>query len=152
MIITKRTKLCSKCEEIKPKSDFHNDKSREDGLQSYCKPCKNGVHLKYQKTDTAKKNHVDVIRKSQLKSKYGITQDEYDLNLELQDDACKICKTDASEFTKKLSVDHNHETGEVRGLLCPSCNSGLGQFKDNIEFLEEAIEYLKKSKFFKMLD
>ena len=143
MIITKRTKQCSKCEEIKPKSDFHNDKSREDGLQSYCKPCKNG----YRK---ANKQSPEASKEYHLKSKFGITQDEYDLNLELQDNACKICKVDASEFTRNLHVDHCHTTGELRGLLCVSCNVGLGYFKDNIEFLEEAIGYLQDSKFFKM--
>ena len=150
MIIIKRTKRCSKCKEIKPKSDFCKNKSRKDGLAYYCKPCKNGMHIEYQKTDTAKKNHVDVIRKSHLKSKYGVTQDEYDLNLELQDNACKICKTDASEFTSSLHVDHCHETGELRGLLCVSCNSALGQFKDDIELLEDAIDYVKNSKFFRL--
>ena len=137
MIITKRTKQCSKCEEIKPKSDFHKDKSTKDGLHFWCKPCKKGVRGKH-------------YRKHHLMNTYGITQDEYDLNLELQDNACKICKTDASEFTSSLHVDHCHETGELRGLLCVSCNSALGQFKDDIELLEDAIDYVKKSKFFRL--
>ena len=142
MILTKRTKRCPKCEEIKPKSDFHKDKSKKDGLCSYCKSCIKESDRKYYQAGN--------VRKHQLKSKYGITPDEYDLNLELQDHACKICKVDASEFTRKLHVDHCHTTGAVRGLLCPPCNKGLGDFKDDIMLLEEAIEYLKNSKFFKM--
>ena len=144
MIITKRTKQCSKCEEIKAKTDFSSDKTKKDGLQSSCKDCASVSHKEYYQANKEK------MEEYRLKYKFGITQDEYDLNLELQDDACKICKVDASEFTSKLAVDHCHTTGELRGLLCPSCNTGLGQFRDNIEFLKEAIEYLQTSKFFKM--
>jgi len=148
MIITKRTKQCTKCEEIKPKTDFHMDKSKKDGLLSSCKACKNEWQKEY---DQANKEKIKASQlKSKLMSNYGITQDEYDLNLELQDHACKICKVDASEFTRKLAVDHCHTTGEVRGLLCPSCNVGLGHFRDDIELLEDAIDYVKNSKFFKM--
>ena len=170
MILTKRTKRCPKCEEIKPKSDFHKDKSKKDGLVSSCKPCHKATNKawnqankekykarqkeyyqankeKYKAYSEANKEKIEEYR---LNNKFGITQDEYDLNLELQDHACKICKVDASEFTKKLHVDHCHTTGELRGLLCPSCNVGLGHFRDDIELLEDAIDYVKNSKFFKL--
>ena len=87
-----------------------------------------------------------------LKYNYNITLDEYDLNLELQDNACKICKTDASELSKKLAVDHCHDTGAVRGLLCNKCNVGLGQFNDDAMLLETALTYLQTSTFHMLVD
>jgi len=59
-----------------------------------------------------------------------------------QDGKCKICKIHQSELTKSLSVDHNHSTGEARGLLCQKCNTLLGMAKDNLEILKSAIQYL----------
>lgn len=50
-----------------------------------------------------------------------------------------------SNFKKSLSIDHNHQTGKVRGLLCHHCNVGLGHFKDNIELLNSALDYLIKT-------
>ena len=155
MIITKRTKQCTQCEEIKPKADFHKNKAQPSGLSRRCASCKNETQKEYYQANKEKFKEYNEANKekkkeSHLRNTFGITMDEYDLNLELQDNACKICKVDASEFTKKLAVDHCHTTGEVRGLLCVSCNQGLGHFRDNIEFLEEAIGYLKNSKFFKM--
>lgn len=89
------------------------------------------------------------VRKEQwrrygLKFRYGITQEEYTDLLLRQKGLCALCGT--SSQGKKgaaLCVDHDHETGQIRGLLCHNCNTGLGKFKDSIEFLELAIKYLK---------
>ncbi len=75
--------------------------------------------------------------------KYNITTKEYNFLFNIQDGRCKICNTHQTLLNKKLVVDHCHKTGHVRGLLCNSCNSGLGFFKDNRRSLERAIEYLK---------
>lgn len=74
-------------------------------------------------------------------NKYGITREEYERLVDKQSNKCKICNKVA-----KLSIDHCHESGVVRGLLCTQCNSGLGLFKDNTEFLSSAIEYLNLPK------
>lgn len=88
-------------------------------------------------------------RHGHLKSTFGITKVEYDKMLEECGGVCSIC---GEEETFKLngkivnlSVDHDHTTGKIRGLLCRSCNLGLGNFKDNIQSLERAIKYLKGS-------
>jgi hypothetical protein len=73
----------------------------------------------------------------QLKKCYGITVDRLEQMLELQQGRCLICKA-----KKKLVVDHCHNHGHVRGLLCSNCNSGLGYFADSIENFENAILYL----------
>ena len=75
--------------------------------------------------------------------KYKVTREFYETLLVAQDYKCKICGK-LHEWTKygKLNVDHDHETGEIRGLLCNECNRGLGQFKDSIELFWKAIDYL----------
>ena len=75
---------------------------------------------------------------------YGMLPADYDRWLEAQNYECAICGTHTEDLPKALAVDHNHRTGNVRGLLCGSCNAGLGMFKDDPERLEEAIRYLRE--------
>jgi len=82
------------------------------------------------------------VKDKYLQAKYGITLEDYNFLLEDQNKKCKICNRECSTG-KSLSVDHNHETDKVRGLLCKNCNIGLGMFFDNIDFLESAVLYLK---------
>lgn len=89
-----------------------------------------------------KKNREKLLlhnKKMRYKSKFGITFDTVQEMLSEQDGKCQICKVD---ITKRHYVDHNHATGEVRGLLCISCNAALGGFKDSPEVLQAAIAYL----------
>jgi hypothetical protein len=74
---------------------------------------------------------------AQLKAKYGITDEDYDAMAEAQGYRCAICESDAP-----FVVDHCHQTGRVRGLLCHNCNVGLGHFKDNPQILTAALQYL----------
>ena len=94
-------------------------------------------------------------REHQLKYKYGITIADYNLMLNRQGSTCAICNE--KNFTREkgthnnksvpmsLAVDHNHKTGQVRGLLCNGCNTSLGKFKDDPILLEKAIQYLKET-------
>lgn len=72
--------------------------------------------------------------------KYGITEEELQAMIDTANGVCPICTGPIGE---KLHIDHCHETGKVRNVLCGNCNNGLGQFKENIETLERAVEYLK---------
>lgn len=83
-----------------------------------------------------KKMHDTILRK-----KFGIGLVQYQKLLEQQNHKCFICET---EDWRNLAVDHNHQTGQVRGLLCTKCNTGIGQFQDNIELLLKAVEYLTR--------
>lgn len=83
-------------------------------------------------------------RENQLKVKYNITIEEWDLMYESQEYKCAICETDEPCGNGLMHVDHCHSTGNIRGLLCHHCNVALGSFKDSIEVLEKAIKYLKK--------
>lgn len=80
-------------------------------------------------------------RKRGYRKKYGITIDQFDAMLEKQNNCCAICGTHQLKIAKRLAVDHNHTTGTVRGLLCPSCNKNLG-ILENREFCFKATLYL----------
>lgn len=81
-----------------------------------------------------------------LRRKYAISTYEYNEMFNLQKGCCLICGKHQSELKKALSVDHDHITGKVRGLLCPHCNFAIGLFHDSIENLNSAIIYLNNSK------
>ena len=88
-------------------------------------------------------------RRDHLKRRYNITPQEYETKLASQDYKCAVCGKDDSDNKRggkldPLHIDHCHKTGKLRDLLCHQCNSGLGQFKDNIEILQKAMEYLRK--------
>jgi hypothetical protein len=80
--------------------------------------------------------------------RYGITQEQFDAMLEHQGNRCAICRTDTPCPTsgKTWHIDHDHETGRVRGLLCNSCNRGIGQLGDDPDRLESAARYLRASR------
>lgn len=84
----------------------------------------------------------DKARNSQLIRHFGITLEEYNELLKKQNNVCAICGSSSGE--KSFSVDHDHITGKVRGLLCRGCNVGIGNLKDDPELLEKAIIYIKK--------
>jgi hypothetical protein len=83
-------------------------------------------------------------RKWRLKTQFGITLDEYDRLLKVQNNTCAICGSDHNEEEKGLFVDHNHQTGAVRGLLCSSCNTALGLFRDSPSLISNAFSYLNE--------
>lgn len=84
-------------------------------------------------------------RRDRLRTKFKLTPQEYDVLLESQGGVCAICKQPNPNETF-MPVDHDHVTGKVRGILCPNCNNGLGRFKDDVDRLSNAIDYLKDSK------
>ncbi|HAG99432.1 MAG TPA: hypothetical protein DDW33_03330 [Ktedonobacter sp.] len=86
-------------------------------------------------------NHA---RKYRLKSKYGLTSQQYDDMFINQMGVCAICG-EAPPKGKQLHVDHSHETGQIRGLLCNQCNHMLGNAEDKVAVLKNAIQYLQKA-------
>jgi hypothetical protein len=80
-----------------------------------------------------------------LKSKYGLSLEDYNNKLKEQDHKCAICRCDETDaFKGLLFVDHCHTSGKVRGLLCHHCNTALGKFRDSKEILSSAIDYVDK--------
>jgi hypothetical protein len=84
-------------------------------------------------------------RARHLKRKFGITIEDYDRMFKEQDGKCKICSTESfgDSRCKYFTVDHCHDTGNIRGLLCNRCNTALGLLDDNVNVLNSAILYLK---------
>lgn len=91
-----------------------------------------------------KEKSKNIHRAAHLRRAYGISLQYYDKLFMQQKGRCFICGQHENELKKKLCVDHNHQTGNVRGLLCRECNIGLSKFKDDIFILRKAILYLKK--------
>ena len=101
----------------------------------------------YYKRRWKSENYKQIARKSRLKRRYGLSVDDYNKMFQQQNGVCAICgevetKHDRYGNIKNLQVDHNHSTGEIRGLLCFMCNAGIGMFDDNILNLRSAIKYL----------
>jgi len=82
----------------------------------------------------------DKVQRAKRKHKYGITPEQYDELVVSQTGRCRIC-----EEGVELVIDHDHTTGRVRGLLCGTCNSGLGMFRDRPDILQKAIQYLAEA-------
>lgn len=109
---------------------------------------RNAQIAEYEKTKP-KEWRPAIGRKSNLYRRHKITPQQYETKLAHQEYKCVICGRDAFDHIVKgkqvpLYIDHCHKSGNLRDLLCFNCNSGLGQFKDNIEILQKAIDYLRK--------
>lgn len=85
----------------------------------------------------------DKVRDSMLRWRYGVSLEQVNSMREAQQGCCAICAVELD--TTLTNVDHCHNTGKVRGLLCVNCNRGLGAFRDNIQNMEKALEYLKNA-------
>ena len=100
-----------------------------------CKPCHKKKMKIYYKTD-----HYKMLRRRGMrKYRHGITDEQFVILLNNQNYQCAIC---GDIITHASHLDHDHKTGKIRGILCPQCNHGLGQFKDSIFNLSKAIDYL----------
>lgn len=103
-----------------------------------------------------RKNNPERMREKNLQKSVGISVSKYNDLLLIQNGVCAICGSKPGEkggpFRKNLSVDHDHVTGKVRGLLCHNCNTGLGFFSDDIGFIERAVSYLKSKGFVEAVD
>ena len=144
-------KKCLTCNEEKDASLFRSD--------TKCKSCFNAYMRRWnsdnrdnvrQRNREYKIRCSDNYQNSKLKHLFGITLDQYMQMLVDQDFVCKICsrpeRAKLHGKIKNLAVDHCHDTGKVRGLLCAQCNTVLGTVEDNIERLYSMIQYLKKSR------
>ena len=151
LLVSEETKTCPSCKQDKYFSEFGKDKTKKLGISSYCKPCaslnraKNyskNPFIEKEKLKEYYKNNKDKSRSYSLKNLYGVSTEQYNEMKYMQGGSCKICKTHESNLKRKLFVDHCHTTGFIRGLLCQSCNTMIGNAKDNILVLQAAINYL----------
>ena len=153
-------KTCSACKTLKSTDEFPKSKQTKDGLYSWCKICSRQrkyesklrdkernpeeYRAKWKKYQTTYKQrnpekHQAAERRRGLR-KFGITPEDYDRMFESRSGLCEICGMTSD---KRLAVDHDHVTGEVRGLLCGSCNMALGQLEERIT---QTLEYIQRYK------
>jgi DNA-directed RNA polymerase subunit RPC12/RpoP len=130
-------KKCSSCKELKYLKDFSKSKSRPDGRHVQCRVCRS----KYKPSSKSKERQKKYLAAWNRYKISGFTQEEYDEKLKQQEYKCAICGTSDSG-PMAFHADHDHKTGQKRGVLCHKCNTGLGLLKDSIEVLCSAIEYL----------
>lgn len=134
-------KYCVRCDTLKPHTDYYGSTTSSDGLGTYCKPCGNAA------TYASNRKNLAGLAASQRKHKYGLDADKYAAMDTAQEGKCFVCgqpetALSRSQGPKSLSVDHCHDTGVVRKLLCDSCNRGLGYFKHDPDLLVAAAAYL----------
>src|SRR6266496_1007088 len=115
------------------------------GVGHYCKKCNNIRRKEYadRRRDSDPVKFSEQIRKRILKYNYGLSIDKYEEMLKMQNGVCLICKK-VSPGDRRLSVDHNHKTGEVRSLLCNNCNAIVGLCDENPDLLMKIVNYLIK--------
>jgi len=101
--------------------------------------------LSHGRADKKSSEYKEYTRETHIMRKYKLSIDRYNAMLTEQNNKCFICGYAFGKKQGDIYVDHCHETKQVRGLLCQNCNTGLGNFKDNTEALQKAIEYLKRT-------
>ena len=126
-------KRCPGCGQTKPLEDFVRNRSAPGGIGSYCRPCNNDINRRN------RERRWGTTRFYHLKRRYGLTPAAFQRLWEAQGGECAICLTRPADH-----VDHDHETGRIRGLLCFNCNGGLGQFGDDSMRLAMAVAYLHR--------
>lgn len=143
-------KKCSRCGDVEPISNFSVARQGRSGpiYRGPCKRCASKMAIAW--TDA----NIDRARDTHLRRQYGITLNDYEVLLSAQGGVCAICgnppyipeaerpRRQGRPTRAILAVDHDHDTGHVRGLLCIPCNRGIGFLKDSPKILRSAFEYL----------
>jgi hypothetical protein len=139
VLVEPTEKLCRRCDQTKPIAAFGKRQERANGkaVRSRCKECESILHREW------RLSNPNSSRYRNLKSKYGISATDYMVILDSQDGVCAICRGDSNPSGHMLSVDHDHSTGMIRGLLCKKCNTGIGNLNDDPRLIARALEYLK---------
>lgn len=160
---------CTKCKVWKPFAEFNKQAGQWQGRRPHCRECQSAQTRVYSAANQEKINaraavyrstrREELARKSReyhednrelvlarmragsLKHEYGITPEQYAAIFDSQGGVCCLCGRPPK--TKQLSVDHCHESGQIRGLLCQPCNAALGRMGDNEEGVLRALDYLR---------
>lgn len=144
-------KACTKCGQTKPLTDFYysaNGKAAKNKIyKSACKECVKEGARRWARENP--EHHARTRYAYELARTYGITIEEYEALVAKNGGGCAICgaaetKVHASGTVFRFSVDHCHETGKIRGILCMTCNRAIGMMKDNPQLLRKAAEYLER--------
>lgn len=135
-------KRCKACEQEKLPDEFHRSTAGALGRQSVCKPCAVAAAMQWGKDNPEKLRRNQL--KARLKKKYGLTPEMVDALMDRQQGKCAVCRDEL--VPSATHIDHCHVEGQVRGLLCRACNTGLGLFKDDEKRLLAAVRYLRAAR------
>lgn len=144
-------KKCTACQQEKPLGEFFKDKGFSDGYYSKCKVCKTAATLEWRAKNKDVYNakmreyqaaHKDKRRDCDLKRTYGVEYGWYETTLAAQNNVCRICKKPNPSKNRTFVLDHDHKTGQPRGLLCYGCNRAL-HVLETADLLQSAMDYLK---------
>lgn len=154
-----KTKLCRGCQQEKPLLEFYAHRSTKDKRATYCKVCAKVKDRERRAQDhEGYKQYLrewrEMNREQQKRSMrnwrlkvYGLTPDDYIDMYEQQEGKCLLCGESGETFGgRRLHIDHDHETGKVRGLLCGLCNAGIGMLKDSPDLLRLAASYIEEAR------
>lgn len=167
-----QSKQCRVCGSVKPIGDFYRMAGMRDGHRNECKACNLAEKRRRYASDPAKykakvkrwqqanaervnayhsayrsrPGYKRAMRDRYYRRTFGISADEFDALLASQGGVCAICRQLPERGVAGLHLDHDHETGEVRGIVCQPCNHGLGLFRDDPATLERAAAYLRRAR------
>lgn len=156
-------RTCRVCNKLKPNEEFYlngyRKKNGKSAPRTDCKECTNEIHRQYvakRKDDINRRRREnyrsnkyglkDRIAMTGVRRRYGLRHGEYDEILAKQNNMCGMCGIRQEDSLRRFAVDHDHQTNEVRGLLCINCNRGLGLLQDSELILQSGISWLKKGK------
>ena len=137
---------CSICKQSLHPSMFRLGEIRcRDCETAYARVRRSREHVSVMnKASRLKRYKKEQARRANLKHKYNITLEEYEVMLARQNGVCALCGTTRTDKRgRSLFVDHDHETGRLRGILCQQCNSAVGTLGDTVESLSRVVSYLK---------
>jgi hypothetical protein len=137
LVKSKTKRFCKKCNKYKTCDKFFIKKSKNENHWRFNTPCKECHKKEYQ--NDSRKRYLKFYSK---KRNFGISECDYNKMLQKQNNCCSICNVNKADIKRDFAIDHCHITGEIRGLLCANCNTGIGMLKDDINILIKAIEYL----------
>ena len=141
----KEEKKCRKCGEVKVITEFPLDRGTPDKHTNQCRECDRAYHReRYRAVGRSTKRDPKREQEYHRERTYGISAEQYKRMLEDANHLCEICGRDPVEVSKRgACIDHCHETGKVRGILCGPCNTGIGNLRDDPAVLRKALEYLE---------
>jgi Recombination endonuclease VII len=140
---SKDSKVCNACGEDKPLAEFYIRRASIDGLSYRCKSCANNAGNQWI-AEKPKQERATIYHARDLKRKFGISKETFDALFLSQNGVCAICNQ-PNPNKNRLAVDHNHVTGQVRGLLCGPCNMLLYRVENDPDWANKAFSYLSKS-------
>jgi hypothetical protein len=158
-------KRCKHCGEVKPLHDFYGEKGGRDGKRPECKSCTGARRRQWYRQNREREiarvkawqqanperlkvwreknrdRRLQQLREIHLRNKFSLTVEEYERIFEAQGGVCALCESPPTPGIS-LHVDHDHGTGEIRGLLCVRCNNALGLFREDPDLLKRAARYV----------